>query len=95
MSDNKDMERVAFGLAKVACAGGIIGMVLWLSPVPPIELLSFFLFWMLPVLLLGAALGLISQGTLQAIWTGSLAKRFEHWRGELKKNPQHSGPVPS
>lgn len=87
------MEGVAFSIAKVIAGSSILGLVFWLSPIPLVELLSFFLFWLLPVLLIASALGLISSGTLAAIWGGTFSKRIGHWRERLKDNPNCKGPV--
>ena len=91
-------ESVAFSIAAWLAGAGIIGAVLYFTVVPMLDLLMFALYWILPLLLIGVGLGLISGGTVSAfkafMGSTSLSSRVQEWTRILRENPNTPPPVP-
>ena len=85
-------ERVAFGIASWIIGLGIIGLVLYLTVVPLLDLFSFMLYWLLPLAFLAMGIGLISAGTLQTfkafLQSEGMSARVKSWVQTLRENPE-------
>jgi hypothetical protein len=70
-------SKLAIGLAYVLVGSGTIATIVFLSPVPILELLNVGLYIILPILGLMFCLGLISLGTAKMIWNMGLRDEVE------------------
>lgn len=69
------------GIGQIVLAGGVIALILW--QYGGREIMSLLLYVALPLLALGAALGLVSNGTL-SLFSGGFGDRVEAYMAEAK-----------
>ena len=60
-------ENAARGMALFIVGAGILGVILYFTAIPFIDLLVFCLYWLLPVAGIMVGLGLVSVGTMRTI----------------------------
>ncbi len=85
-------NNAASGLAAMLVGLGLLGTVLYFTVVPLLDLAIFALYWILPLVAIAAALGLISIGTVnsfKAMFTsGAFKERVDHWMTKLDEDPE-------
>ena len=90
-TNNKTLNTLAFGIASLFAGGGLFALVYWLSPIPVGELAIWALYVLLPLALIGVAVGLVSFGTMQSVWAAVTSKemssRINDWVARLRENP--------
>jgi hypothetical protein len=89
---NPTVERIAFGLAQIILAFGIIGLVFYFTVIPLMDLLAIFVQILLPIFAIMLAFGLIQTGTWYSvksfITSQDMGERVKTWVKTLKKNPE-------
>lgn len=86
MRENSDLNRFAAAIASILVGGGLVGIVMYFFDLD--LLLAMFIWVLLPFMLLGMALGLISWGTITAVFSGALKRRIIHYYEEMKKEEE-------
>jgi len=84
------VENLAKSMALGVLGASLIGLILWLTIVPLLDLFNFLLFWILPILGLALGLGLISASSLltaKALFTkGMLRERVMSTVSDIKNS---------
>jgi hypothetical protein len=87
-----EANAMAYNLAALVVAGGVIGIVLYFTIVPLAELFNFFLTMLLPIAALAMAIGLISAAGFNQFKNGTMISQFlerlKAHRDNLNANPQ-------
>lgn len=83
--DRTPLNLLAWSIASILAGGGIIALLNYMSPIPLIELALWFTYVLIPLALLGFAVGLISWGTLTAMFNPGLRQRVNHYTGEMRE----------
>jgi len=87
-----EVNQMAYNLAALVVAGGIIGIVLYFTIVPLAELFNFFLTMLLPIAAFAMAIGLISAAGFNQFKNGTMISQFlerlRTHRDNLNANPQ-------
>lgn len=76
-------------LGKFVIGFGLVGLVLWLSPVALSELINAFAIPLLMVLTLAAAVGLIGSGVLEMLNSKDLGRKVQEYVREMRETAEH------
>jgi hypothetical protein len=91
MNTNHHNNTLAFQLAKVLVGAGIIGAVLYFTVIPFADLLTWAALVLLPLVAVGFAIGLVSDGTYRLIKEAAaeekFAERVKQYVSELREGP--------
>jgi|15BtaG_2_1085339.scaffolds.fasta_scaffold01248_3 hypothetical protein len=84
-NNENELNGLAWSIAAIIAGGGIIAAISYFFPM---DILLSFVFWMVvPIVCLAFACGLISWGTVTAVFNGALKNKIREYAAEMRAAP--------